>query len=480
MKNQCLLILFLLSAFSAFAQPSSFTATPSNPPNSPPDCRCMDFNVPQPGDGENFFNSTVLVPGTEDPMPGYSYFWVWGDGSHSEATSVTTPHCFNGTEGAFNVSLHYTPRKKPTEQSPGIVSQSISVPPAPTCNSLPHTGSSRIFTNRELKLGKTFLVVIEAKACSDGSDFRLVFMPQFFEQPVDLPGGVSLAPASNELLFSQGPSEFKRYYIEFQCLPNSPPGTTIPVDATFNLIRTGQGNGRINKPCNQTLTLVKTITSGPFDPNAISASLGRNLANCAIGGQRIEYVVKFQNEGDDATNKVMLRIKLDPKFDETSFRIEGVKNAQDDEWLPASDPGHPAYYFEELLTNPSTHPSLLSGPESHMKYVKYTQMRLGPLDPEGEYAATGYVKFSVEVAQNESLSPGEELNTCTEVYFNDEIPVKTNDAITSCASDSSRCTGEDNCKCKSCCNVVWYRNYLWWLVGSFVLVILVFWYKKKK
>jgi uncharacterized repeat protein (TIGR01451 family) len=136
--------------------------------------------------------------------------------------------------------------------------------------------------------------------------------------------------------------------------------------------------------------------------------------------QQLEYLVRFQNTGNDTAITVMLRDQLDADLDWSTFQIISYSHTMN-AWM--EDDGEVVFHFENIML-----------PDSNVNFA----------------ASQGFVKYSISPLP--SLEPGTQLLNNAAIYFDYNEPVLTNstlntiydcNSITPDISGSIICFGQD-------------------------------------
>lgn len=464
MKNQILLIVCLFVSVFSYGQSSSSKVVNSTyAGKNSTECNCFEFSVDQS-------QYPFHPPNTQ--VPGYSYFWIWGDGSFLDAESPIDTHCFNGPAGMeFDVQLELTPRKRPGDPT---ATEYASILTQDSCsNSLLVYNGLEIDVTRVLKIGKEFYVILKTQGCPSGvSNFELTYDAGSLIFIDYLPSTVQYFDNGSAIEFDENDDGIVTHFLKFQCLNNVVHGTVVD----FNLSR----NSYTNPSCNDDVSLQQTITEGPYDPNILAPSLGRGLTDCDISNKWITYSLQFKNEGLGPTrDSVKVLIRLDNRLIRDSFKMLGVRNYENNSWTRrmAATPSLINGDFT-IADNPVSWEAVYNS--SNIIGLTCHQMRLEGKSATLETNSYGYVSFKVKVKPYTVLEPWDSLVTEAQVYFDTVSPMPTNLAVTSCAiSNVGPCIGNDNCCCKNCCQKPWYAKFTWWLIGVLCLLVLVFWIRKK-
>ncbi len=442
MKKRILLAICLLASVIANAQFTGSEITGPPPPGFEGQCNCFTFTADSPLDPE--YNPFVPLDPLSSSAPGYSYFWVWGDGldDYEYQPSVPMTHCFNGNlpVGNHNVILHLTPRKKPLPESLNAIPVPILIVSNDDCDPVPPPlRASNISFNHNIKLGQKFVVIIDAETCNKPSDFRLTFQDALNPSLVWCTPVNPLDPdftfGPNEVTFSLA-SGSKRYCLELQC--NNTPALDLN-EINFVLERNNSDDTPdiVDTMCLSSETTKMTITSNPFDPNIIYPSHGQNMSNCLRAGDRITYKVQFQNEGPGATGKVKLLVALPAQLDATSIRLESILNSANSNW--------PLYQLNQTPTTIDMFGQLSSvitvlNPPLQTDGITLFEIICNEMELQGlinsdDYQSTGFVTFSAVLLSD--MVYGQDIATTSYVYFynlegGEMDSVQTNTAITSC------------------------------------------------
>jgi len=140
------------------------------------------------------------------------------------------------------------------------------------------------------------------------------------------------------------------------------------------------------------------ITRGSYDPNDKSVDFPTVLLDSAkTGKQFLEYTIRFQNTGTDTAFQVRILDTLAAKLDLNSF---------------------------ELMS--SSHPCQMSSTGQQLEF--YFPNILLPDSNRNEAASHGYVKFRIKPVASVGIS--DVINNTASIYFDYNLPVKTNAAST--------------------------------------------------
>jgi uncharacterized repeat protein (TIGR01451 family) len=140
-------------------------------------------------------------------------------------------------------------------------------------------------------------------------------------------------------------------------------------------------------------------TRGSYDPNDKSVDFSNVLLDSAkTGKQFLEYTIRFQNTGTDTAFQIRVVDTLSSKLDLNSF---------------------------ELMS--SSHPCQVSSKGQQLEF--YFPNILLPDSNRNENASHGYVKFRIKPVTSVGLS--DVINNTASIYFDYNLPVRTNAASTS-------------------------------------------------
>jgi uncharacterized repeat protein (TIGR01451 family) len=171
--------------------------------------------------------------------------------------------------------------------------------------------------------------------------------------------------------------------------PANNPGDTLSLLAVVNPI-TGDGT-----PGNNSFTLLQEVRSS-FDPNDKECLEGAKLQIADIG-KDLHYVVRFQNLGNDTAFNIVVADTLSDKLDWST--VEFIN---------------------------SSHPCLIKQTNNKLEF--YFQDINLPWAAANELASRGYVAFKVKTKS--TLVIGDSINNKASIYFDFNLPVVTNTAIT--------------------------------------------------
>lgn len=158
-----------------------------------------------------------------------------------------------------------------------------------------------------------------------------------------------------------------------------------------------------------------------YDPNDKTVSpVGLGNPGYIAPDQSLEYLVRFQNTGNDTAITVMIRDQFDPDLDWSTFQFVSASHPIS-VWM--EDDGEMVFYFENIML-----------PDSNVNFA----------------ASQGFVKYSISPLA--SLEPGTQLLNNAGIYFDYNSPVLTNytlNTIYNCnsidphISSSILCYGEE-------------------------------------
>jgi len=138
------------------------------------------------------------------------------------------------------------------------------------------------------------------------------------------------------------------------------------------------------------------VVTGPFDPNDKRGfPIGFSSNNYVFPNGQMQYVVRFQNVGTDTAENVLIRDTLDLDLDIFSLR-----------------PGPGSHYFEYQIVG------------IQVIEVIFPNLRL-PDSMTNVDESMGF--FSFTISQKPDLPPGTIINNSTEIYFDFNAPIKTNE-----------------------------------------------------
>ena len=176
----------------------------------------------------------------------------------------------------------------------------------------------------------------------------------------------------------------------------APPGTNIGDTLKFTgAIQPIAGD---ETPLNNSDTLLQRVT-GAYDPNDKTESHGAFFSTTELSsGEFLTYLVRFQNTGNDTAFNVVVRDTLDNRLDWTRF---------------------------QMIT--ASHPYTLEISGGRFLTWRFNNIKLVDSN-RNEPASHGYIYFRIK--PNGSLVPGDVIRNNVSIYFDFNLPVKTNDATT--------------------------------------------------
>jgi hypothetical protein len=191
------------------------------------------------------------------------------------------------------------------------------------------------------------------------------------------------------------PNQTKHYQVRLQVSLDALDflGTDIPANAEVNLI----GNTDAF-PDNNTVTYFRTIT-GSYDPNDKQVfpkgitEQGLILASDTV----LNYLIRFQNTGNDTAFTVVVRDTLDPNLDVSTLRILGYSHPMD---FNLSGAGVMTFTFNNILL-----------PDSNTN----------------EALSHGYINYVIELKKDLPLST--QIKNTAYIYFDFNPPIITNTTI---------------------------------------------------
>lgn len=210
-------------------------------------------------------------------------------------------------------------------------------------------------------------------------------------------GHILLAAGQDTMLTVQSPKPGASYYLRVQQRPGHPAGreVTAIVTDTCNgvaqeslalLLPTGDGNPKTVQRCDE--------VRAAFDPNDKRGfPLGWRKERFIEPEQRLEYVIRFQNTGNDTAFLVIIRDSLPPQLDPATLR-----------------PG------------PSSHPYLLTIEPGNVLRFMFPDIRL-PDSTTNEPASHGFVAFAIAPTPN--LPFGTTIQNWADIYFDFNAPIRT-------------------------------------------------------
>ncbi|HYF29924.1 MAG TPA: T9SS type A sorting domain-containing protein [Chitinophagaceae bacterium] len=155
--------------------------------------------------------------------------------------------------------------------------------------------------------------------------------------------------------------------------------------------------GDLNKANNTSIS--HAIVSGGYDPNDKRESTGDNFSlQDVFDGKHINYTIRFQNTGNDTAFNIFIRDTLDAKLDWTTM---------------------------EMVS--SSHPYRLTITDGNK--LEWTFSNIHLVDSvHNEPASHGYISYSIKPIS--TLAAGDIIQNSASIYFDFNLPVKTNTVLT--------------------------------------------------
>lgn len=162
---------------------------------------------------------------------------------------------------------------------------------------------------------------------------------------------------------------------------------------------------------NNTATLTQVLT-GSFDPNIKTETHAGYLTNEQIrDGEPLNYIVFFQNTGNDTAFRVIVRDTLSNALDWTSFEMISASHAYS---LSITDSNKIEWKFDPIILPDSNH----NEPASH-----------------------GFVAFKIKPAAG--ISAGNIITNKASIYFDYNTAIETDNNITFVSTESYICPGSN-------------------------------------
>ncbi len=162
-------------------------------------------------------------------------------------------------------------------------------------------------------------------------------------------------------------------------------------------------------PADNQTTIFQPV-SGSFDPNAKTETHGNHLTDEEIAdGEYLNYVIYFQNTGNDTAFRVIVRDTLGTKLNWQSFEMIGT-----------------------------SHPYHLSIKDSNKLEWKFDPIIL-PDSNQNEPASHGFIAFKIK--PKAGTNAGETITNKASIYFDFNLPVETNNQITPVSPGTYLCPG---------------------------------------
>ena len=209
------------------------------------------------------------------------------------------------------------------------------------------------------------------------------------------------------------------------------------------------------------------------DPNDMTPSIGA-ANDCDMGGKTIRYKVRFQNTGSMQTNYVRLEVLLDPNLD-----LNSIRNF--DFHTPVN------LTYPNLIYDINTNTLGTNLPNLGMQtgwcnyldaanrklYIEFQNLHLLPLGSpltKDIEQTRGWVEFDVTV--NGGYSMSNDIVCKTDIFFDINAPVSTNEAVTTCEQSNG---GGGTVK-PSNGDPIWLNCCFWAIVfGLLSLLLLLLW-----
>jgi uncharacterized repeat protein (TIGR01451 family) len=183
--------------------------------------------------------------------------------------------------------------------------------------------------------------------------------------------------------------------IRIETLLAPPPVATI-YDSLYSKAIITQTNTDV-RPYNDTLKLRQLVT-GPYDPNDKTETHGGYLAPQQIAnGEYLNYVIRFQNTGNDTAFNVVIRDTLPATLDAATVEMTGSSDG----------------YLLSITDNKLT--------------WQFEDIRL-PDSNTNEKKSHGYISFRVRPMN--TVTSGTTIENTSSIYFDFNPPIRTNTART--------------------------------------------------
>ena len=185
---------------------------------------------------------------------------------------------------------------------------------------------------------------------------------------------------------------------------------------------------------------VQALVSCSYDPNDITEYNGWTENGFFLAGDRLEYLIRFQNTGND-----------------TAYNVSLVDQ------LPAG------FEYESLHAIAWSHPCQSYITPDGQLIVQFENIFL-PDSGANELASHGFFRFSI--AAEATLSAGDILENGVEIYFDSNPAVITNTAVNTvfeCEGLAGFSVAEEVClgnELNTTSNQEWVSQYLWLLNGN--------------
>jgi len=146
-------------------------------------------------------------------------------------------------------------------------------------------------------------------------------------------------------------------------------------------------------------SFVAQLVTGAYDPNDKQENVAGKIPLAKItSGEDIQYVIRFQNTGTDTAFTVRIADTLDTKLDWNSLQMTAASHAYK---MKVDDGNKITWIFDNILLPDSN----INEPLSH-----------------------GYLAFRIKAKTN--LSAGDYFQNKASIYFDYNLPIVTNTAIT--------------------------------------------------
>lgn len=156
-------------------------------------------------------------------------------------------------------------------------------------------------------------------------------------------------------------------------------------------------------PTNNSDTITK-IVSGSYDPNSKDVIQNGTSVNTIYNDDYLEYVIHFQNVGNDTAFTVIVRDTLDMNLDINTLQFIGASHSQ------------------SMLLN--------------SRIIEFTFNNINLVDSGTNFAASqGFVAFRIKPLNN--LSLGAQINNTAAIYFDLNSPIITNNVQVTMSSFTS-------------------------------------------
>ncbi|MBK9413386.1 MAG: T9SS type A sorting domain-containing protein [Bacteroidetes bacterium] len=176
--------------------------------------------------------------------------------------------------------------------------------------------------------------------------------------------------------------------------PTTPIGTDIVTTASVQ-----NGVGVTDEYIDDNSTIWTGLTTGSFDPNDKAVSIDKIYTNQFPNVPFLNYVIRFQNTGNDTAFTVVVRDTMSSMFDMSTFSM--------------IESSHPAVVDFQPLTRTMT--------------FTFSNILLADSNIN-ETNSHGYIHYKVKPLSN--LSDGDMIENTAGIYFDFNPPVITNTAVT--------------------------------------------------